>query len=82
MVIRWGRWEMETEDTHSLTLSHSYKDTLTPKPYYLGRLPSSLLHGEVGTSGLLITGFLPLRTLSAGTPCTTDTPFYTLNALA
>lgn len=81
MVIRWGCWEMETEDTHSLTLSHSYKDTLTLKPYYLGRLPSSL-HGEVGTSGLLITGFLPLRTLSAGTPCTTDTPFYTLKALA
>ena len=51
---------METEDTHThtLSLSHSYTDTVTLKPYYLGRLSSSLLHGEVGTSGLLITGFL------------------------
>lgn len=47
---------METEDTHIHSLSHSYTDTVTLKPYYLGRLSSSLLHGEVGTSGLLITG--------------------------
>ena len=73
---------METEDTHThtLPLCHSYTDTLTLKPYYLGRL-SSLLHGEVGTLGLLITGFLPLRTLLAGTLCNTDTSFYTPNAL-
>ena len=43
MVIRWGRWEMETEDTHSLTLTktHSHPNPITwagcPPAFFMER---------------------------------------------
>lgn len=72
---------------HTYTRTHMHTcglDTQSPITW-AGCTPTLFMERWV-LQGFLITGFLPpntqpLRTLSAGKPCITDTPFHTLNDL-